>query len=97
MAENSESTPFLASNDHLDDNNTLNNAEDEIPTKTIPVNAHFKRPIRILTTCVSVASGLCTIFLTAAFIIIQVAPFPPQFTYNARWALQELGTYVSAP
>jgi hypothetical protein len=95
MADSSESTPFLASSDRPDDTNALNDSEDEIPTKTLPANAHFKRPIKILTICVSTASVLGTIFLTASFIIVHLAPFTG-YTYNAPYVLQELGTCVSA-
>jgi hypothetical protein len=90
MAESSESTPFLASNDRPDDTNARNDA--------LPANAHFKRPIKILTICASIASVLGAIFLTASFITVQAAPFTPfpGYTYGARFILQELGTCVSA-
>jgi hypothetical protein len=96
MADSSESTPFLPSNDRLDDNNTLNDSEDEIPTKTLPSNAHFKRPIKILTIGTSIASALAAIFLTASFITVQVGPFTPGYIYNTQYVVQELGTCVSA-
>jgi hypothetical protein len=94
MADSSESTPFLASNDLLDDANTLNDSGDEIPTKALPANAHFKRPIKILTICVSIASVLGAIFMTASFITIHVAPFQG-YTFAARYVVRELGTCVS--
>jgi hypothetical protein len=109
MADISESTPLLASNDRPDDTNARNDSEDEIPTMALPANAHIKRPIKILTICVSIASVLGAIFLTASFITVQTAPFAPfppfppfqpfppfPYTYGARYILQELGTCVSA-
>ena len=98
MADNSESTPLLASNDRPDDTYARNDSEDEIPTKTLPANAHFKRPIMIFTIFILIASVLCAIFLTASFIAVQGGPFTPfpMYTYNARYVLQELGTCVSA-
>jgi len=93
MADISESTALLASNDHPDDTNARNDSEDEIPTMTLPANAHFKRPIKILTICVSTASVLGAIFLTASFIIVHLAPFTG-YTYNTPYVLQELGTCV---
>jgi len=106
MADISESTPFLASNDRLDDTDGRNDSEDEIATLALPANANFKRPIKILTICVSIASVLGAIFLTASFITVQAAPFAPfppyppyppfQYTYGARYMIQELGTCVSA-
>jgi hypothetical protein len=100
MADISESTPFLARNDRLDDNDAHNDSEDEIPTMTLPANAHLKHSIKTLTICVLIASVLGAIFLTASFITVQVAPFatfPPfPYTYGARYILQELGTCVSA-
>ena len=106
MADISESTPLLASNDRPDDTNARNDSEDEIPTMALPANAHIKRPIKILTICVSIASVLGAIFLTASLITVQAAPFAPfppfppflpfPSTYGARYILQELGTCVSA-
>lgn len=104
MADVSESTPLLASNDPPDDTNARNDPEDEVPTMDLPANAQIKRPVKILTICVSIASLLGAVFLTASFIAIQAAPyvtFPPFFppfpyTYGARYVLQELGTCVSA-
>jgi hypothetical protein len=96
MADSSESTPFLANNDSPDDTNTLYGSEEEIPTKALPANAHFKRPIKILAIFVSIASVSGAIFLMASFITIQVASFTPGYTYNARYVLRELGTCVSA-
>jgi hypothetical protein len=108
MADISESTPLLASNDRPDDTNAHNDSEDEIPTLDLPANAHIKRPIKILTICVSIASVLGVIFLTASFVTVLAAPFAPfppfpfppfppfLYTYGARYILQELGTCVSA-
>lgn len=91
MADSSESTPFLASNDRADDTDALTNAEDEIPTKTLPANAHFKRPIKILIICVSIASLLGVIFLAASYIIVYVGSYQG-YNYNVRFVLRELGT-----
>jgi hypothetical protein len=108
MADISESTALLASNDHPDDTNARNDSEDEIPTMALPANAHIKRPIKILTICVSITSVLGAIFLTASLIAVLAAPFAPfppfspfpfppfPYTYGARYILQELGTCVSA-
>jgi hypothetical protein len=98
MAESSENTPFLASNDHLDDTNARNDTEDEIPTKTLPANAHFKRPIKIVKICVSIASVLAAGILIASFIVVQAVPFTeyPWYTYGTRSVLQGLGICVSA-
>jgi len=76
MTNSSENTPFLASNGPRDDSTARNDPGDEIPIKTPPANAHFKRPIKLLTICVSITSVIATILLTAAVITSHFAPRP---------------------
>ena len=71
MADSSENTPFLAAYDGEDDSNAGNGQEDEV-TANISANKHFRRPIKILTISVSIASLLGMMLLIAAFIIINV-------------------------
>lgn len=90
MADDTESTPFLTDNDHDQDTTPVKDPEDDVMKATLPVNAHFKRPIKILTSCVSFLSGITTMILIAAFVIIQVGPFRG-YTYAAQYVVQALG------
>jgi hypothetical protein len=94
MADDSESTPFLADNDHDQDTTPIKDPEDDVMKVALPANTHFKRPIKILTICVSAFSGIATVILIAAFVIIKVGPFMA-YTYGAQYVVQDLGITVS--
>jgi type IV secretory pathway VirB6-like protein len=94
MADDSESTPFLTNNGHDQDTAPVQHPEDDVVKATFPVNAYFKRPVKIVTICVSLFSGVSMMILIAAFAILQVAPFTA-FYYGADYAIKALGITVS--
>jgi hypothetical protein len=94
MADDSESTPFLTDNDHDQDTAPVQHPEDDVMKATVPVNTYFKRPVKILSICVSLFSGINTMILITAFVILQVAPFRG-YTYGTDYAVQALGITVS--
>jgi hypothetical protein len=93
MADDSESTPFLTDNDHDQDTAPVQHPEDDVVKATFPVNAYFKRPVKIVTICVSLFSGVNVMILITAFVILQVGPFRGYY-YGADYAIQALGITV---
>lgn len=94
MADDSESAPFLADNDHDQDTTPVRDPEDDVMKVALPANAHFKRPIKILTICISAFSGIVTVILISAFVIIRVVPFRI-YINSAQYVVQDLGITVS--
>ncbi|OCK92855.1 uncharacterized protein K441DRAFT_662504 [Cenococcum geophilum 1.58] len=84
MPGRSENTPFLADNDHSDN---YDETESHV-TKTSPANAHFKRPIKILTIFISLFSISIFGLLIASYVLIQVGPF--QYTYSSPDRVRDL-------
>jgi hypothetical protein len=93
MANESESTPFLTDNDYNQDTAPVQHPEDDVVKATFPVNAYFKRPVKIVTICVSLFSGVNMMILITAFVILQVGPFRG-YIYGADYAVQALGITV---
>jgi hypothetical protein len=90
MADNSDTTPFLADNDHGDN---YDETEHHI-TKKSPANAHFKLPIKILTIIISVLSlSICGI-LIGSYVFINTGPF--QYTYGSSESIRDLAICVGS-
>jgi hypothetical protein len=88
MADNSDTTPFLADNDHGDN---YDETEHYI-TKKSPANAHFKLPIKILTIIISVLSfSICGI-LIGSYVFINTGPF--EYTYGSSESVRDLAICV---
>jgi hypothetical protein len=94
MADESESTPFLTDNDHDQDTAPVQHPKDDVVKASFPVSAYFKRPVKIVMICVSLLSGVNTMILITAFVILQVGPFRG-YIYGADYAIQALGITVS--
>lgn len=88
MPGRSESTPFLADNDH--DNNYVE-AEGRV-SKTLPANGHFKLAIKILSIIVTALSILITGLLIASYVLIRVGPFV--YTYISKDRVRDLAICV---
>ncbi|RDW91788.1 hypothetical protein BP5796_01182 [Coleophoma crateriformis] len=71
MAYDPENTPFLADNDHSGDYE----GGESYSSKSTPVNAHFKRPLRIVKSVVTLLSLLTTILVVVCYIFVQNGPF----------------------
>jgi hypothetical protein len=89
MASGSENTPFLADNDHRDSYDEAEGGFTKIP----PANAHFRRPIRILTGVVSFLSLSIFGLLIASYILLNVGPF--EWNWGSKEAIQDLAICVS--
>ena len=83
-----ESTPFLAHSDDGDDYE-----RESHPIKTQPANAHFKRPIKLLTSFNSFLSIAVFGLLIAAFVLTSTGPF--SYTYRTNDAIRDLAIVVS--
>jgi hypothetical protein len=86
MADSSDTTPFLADNDHGD------NCEESHVTKRSPANAHFKLPIKILSIIISVLSFLICGILIGSYIFINTGPF--QYTYGSSESVRDLAICI---
>jgi len=88
MADNSDTTPFLADNDHSDN---YDETEHHISKKS-PANTHFKLPIKILTIIISVLSfSICGI-LIGSYVFINTGPF--EYTYGSSESVRDLAICV---
>lgn len=94
MADDFESTPFLADNDHDQDTPIARDPEGGAIKDALLANADFNRLIKILTICLSSISGIITALLITALVIIQVMFFE-HYLNNAQKAVQALGIIVS--
>jgi hypothetical protein len=90
MADRSESTPFLADNDHGDN---YYETENHV-TMTVPARSHFKHPLKILTIVISLLCISTFGLLIASYILIKIGPF--EYTYSSRDAIRDLAICVRA-
>lgn len=91
MAEPTASTAFLADNDH-DHGYNYSEEDDNLP-KNAPANAHFKRPIKILTAITSLFSFLVFGLLIGAYVFLKTGPFTQ--TNDPERAARDLAIVVS--
>lgn len=89
MAGRSEETPFLADTDHGDN---YDDGEGGF-TKYTPANSHFRRPIRIFASVISLLSLAICGLLIACYVLINVGPF--QYKWGTREAARDLAICVS--
>jgi hypothetical protein len=89
MPDHSETTPFLADNDHSDNYEETDNHF----TKKSPVNAYFKLPIKILTIVISALSFSIFGLLIASYVLIKTGPF--QYTFSAEGSVRDLAICVN--
>lgn len=87
MAERSESTPFLADNDHVDDYDPNNFS------RVLPANAHFKKPLRVLSGVISFLSLGVFGLLIASYVLLNVGPF--QYIWGSKEVTRDLSIVVS--
>jgi hypothetical protein len=93
MADDSESTPFLADNDHTAH---IDDSENDDTGKTVRPSVHFKRPIKIIKIILAFLSLSTFGILIAAFIIIASSP-NIDYTWGSKQIIKELGTCVIPP
>ncbi|KAH8801419.1 hypothetical protein F5884DRAFT_862117 [Xylogone sp. PMI_703] len=84
MASNSETTPFLADDDHDDSYG----GEESHPIKTSEANSYFKRPIRILTSLIAFFCLSVFGLLIASYVMVEVGPFV--YTYSSEESIRSL-------
>lgn len=82
-----ESTPFLAQSDDGDDYDNESH-----PIKTRPANAHFKRPIKLLTILNSFLSIAVFGLLIATFVLTSTGSF--NNVYSTKETLRDLAIVV---
>ncbi|RDW79393.1 hypothetical protein BP6252_04031 [Coleophoma cylindrospora] len=85
MAYDSENTPFLAETDHGDDYED----GETYSSKSTPANTHFKRPLRIVKSVVTLLSLLTTVLVVVCFIFVQNGPF--EYIWSTKAHLLSLG------
>lgn len=88
MADFSESTPFLADNDHSDN---YDETEHHIAI-TAPARSHFKLPLKVLTILVSLLCISIFSLLIASYIFINGGPF--ERTERSQDAIRDLAICV---
>jgi hypothetical protein len=93
MADDSESTPFLADNDHTAH---IDDSENHDTGKTLSPSAHFKRLIKIMKIILAFLSLSAFGLLIAAFVIIKPSP-NTYYTWDSKQIIKELGTCVILP
>jgi len=89
MARRSEETPFLAGTDPGDNYDD----EDSSFTKCTQANSHFRRPIKIFTSVISLLSLAICVLLIASYVLITVGPF--QYKWGTQEASRDLAICVS--
>ena len=93
MADDSESTPFLADNDHtahIDDSENYGTA------KTLSRSVRFKRLIKIMKIILAFLSLSAFGLLIAASVITPSSP-TIYYTWGSKRVIKELGTCVIPP
>jgi hypothetical protein len=89
MTEDSESTPFLADNDHDDNDEERENHV----TMALPASYHFKYPLKILTIVISLLCISIVGLLIASYILLKVGPF--ENAYLSQDGTRDLAIGVS--
>lgn len=85
MSEPSDSTPFLADTEDYN--------EESHDIKTPPANAHFKRPLKIITFFDALLSILIFALLIVTVVFINTGPFSG-YTGNSTDAVRDLAIAV---
>jgi hypothetical protein len=98
MAEPSESSPLLATDNGATNSREENDIITSFPEITTYTRASFffKRPIRIMTTSILTTSGMAVMVLLATDIALNYAPFEWHYYATGR-SIEVVGTFVSTP